>query len=163
MIIRRALLALAALTFVAAACGDDDTSADAVTVEGAWARTSPANASNGAVYLTLRAAQTDALVGASVPPSVAGKVELHETVAAGGDMAGGDMAGGDMAGAMTMRPVSRIELPAGETVSLAPGGLHIMLIDLAQPLTSGSTVELTLNFEQAGSRTVSVPVRDDAP
>jgi hypothetical protein len=61
---------------------------------------------------------------------------------------------------MTMKPVESIELPANTEVVLKPGGLHIMLIDLVEPLKVGSSFELTLRFEKAGTMTVSVPVRE---
>jgi copper(I)-binding protein len=60
---------------------------------------------------------------------------------------------------MTMRQVDAIELPAGTTVMLAPGGLHIMFVDLVQPLAEGTDVDVTLRFEKAGETTMSVPVR----
>jgi copper(I)-binding protein len=175
---------------VLAACGDDDEgeatattaatddagSADGgdaagVEVAGAWSRNSPTMAETGAAYLTITSAADDRLVGAAVDPSVAGTVEIHETVMAEGEMADGDMADGEMShggtdamgGEMTMRPVDGIDLPAGEVVALEPGGLHIMLLDLAAPLEVGQTYELTLTFEQAGEQTVTVEVREDAP
>lgn len=151
-----------------------------------WARTSPMDTTYGAVYLELTSADDDALVGASVPADVAGAVEIHETVAAdssdttmGTDMgteatAGTDTtaaeAGGDTTettaagmGEMTMQPIDSLELPAGDTVVLEPGGYHIMLIDLVAPLETGQEIEVTLTFENAGERTITVPVRDDAP
>lgn len=68
-------------------------------------------------------------------------------------------------GVMRMRPVARIELPAGKAVKLAPGGLHIMLVDLRQPLKPGEKVPLTLTVERPGaasrsSFTVEAEVRD---
>jgi copper(I)-binding protein len=68
-------------------------------------------------------------------------------------------------GVMKMRPLERIELPAGTAVKLAPGGLHIMLIDLKQPLQRGEKVPVTLTVLQldSGSRsalTVRAEVRD---
>jgi hypothetical protein len=68
-------------------------------------------------------------------------------------------------GVMRMRPVARIELPAGKAVRLAPGGLHIMLVDLRQPLKPGDRVPLTLTVQGAdlASRsvlTVEAEVRD---
>ena len=51
---------------------------------------------------------------------------------------------------MTMRPVESIELPAGKTVKLEPGGYHIMLLDLVKPLEVGEKIELTLTFDKAG-------------
>jgi copper(I)-binding protein len=166
----------------ATGCGDDSSStadesttttaaeAAAITVEGQWARTSPANAEHGAAYMMITAAEDDMLTSASVDASVAGKVEIHETVPADGatgmtGATGMSGMGGDHSGmgAMTMRPVDGIELPAGESVELKPGGYHVMLLDLAEPLKAGDTIEVTLTFEKADPMTIKVPVRDDAP
>jgi copper(I)-binding protein len=179
-----ALVTLLALGLLAA-CGDDDEeastdattttattveAAEAIAISGAWARTTPAGTDRSAIYLTITAPADDALVAASVDPSVAGRVELHETVEAEGDMpgstmtvAGGGMGDADMGGQMTMQPVERIELPAGEAVALAPGGLHIMVLDLPEPLVAGATVEVTLTFEVAAPVTLAVTVSDEAP
>jgi copper(I)-binding protein len=185
-----------------AACGDDTDEAagttaaaaatDAaggessagLTVDGAWARTSPMMASAGAAYMTLTSASDDAVVRASVDASIAGTVELHETrmVETDGDM-GGDMTattmegmGGDMTGttmegmdgmdgmgAMEMVEVEKIDLPAGQAVSLEPGGLHVMLLDLVAPLEVGTTIQVTLELESGATQVVDVPVRDEAP
>jgi copper(I)-binding protein len=63
---------------------------------------------------------------------------------------------------MRMRQVSSIDVPAGGTVSLQPGGLHIMLIDLKEPLRQGETFPLTLTFAKAGKVAVDVPVKSPA-
>jgi len=141
------LLALA-LVAVAAACspgGADDTG-DGLTVTGAWARPSMGMGRAGAVYLEITGApnEADALIRAASP--AAETVEIHET-SMGAD------------GSMGMRPVGRIEIPAGGTVTLEPGGLHIMLIDLTGELTAGSTIDLTLTFENAGEIAVTAEVR----
>ena len=87
----------------------------------------------------------DALVSASVAADVAGEVQLHEMAMSGG--------------VMTMREVEGgIRVPAGETVALAPGGLHLMLMDLASPLVAGEARAVTLTFERAGSVTLDFPV-----
>jgi copper(I)-binding protein len=174
---------VAASALVIASCGgDDNSSADTdapagedITISGAWARTSPMSVTVGAVYMDVTATSDDELVGASVDASVAATVEIHETVAA--DMEAGDspmpgeegeeasedtMAGG-MSREMTMRPVSSIALPAGETVMLMPGGYHIMLLDLVTPLEVGQTFDVTLTFANAGTKVVTVEVRDEAP
>lgn len=189
---RRALAlgALAACLVLLAACGDDDgddgdlatevtedtttstTAAPAapeLSVTAAWARTSPMVATNGAAYFTVTNTGTvdDALVAAAVGPEVAGKVELHETVAVDGGMSGnmGDETPTTGAGTamMEMRPVDRIEVPAGGSAELAPGGYHVMLLDLAEPLVVGETFEMTLTFEEAGEQVVMVEIRDAAP
>lgn len=144
---------------------------DGLTIANPWARTSPEDTTYGAVYLQLSSADGDALVGASVPSDVAGTVEIHETVAADGEGSDTTMAmGGESSdttmggmGQMTMQPVDSVDLPAGETVVLEPGGYHIMLIDLVAPLEAGQEIEVTLTFENAGERTITVPVQDDAP
>ena len=66
---------------------------------------------------------------------------------------------------MKMRQVKDIPVPAGGQAKLEPGGLHVMLIDLKQPLKAGDTVPLTLRFDDGGKQLVNVPVRagDGAP
>ena len=68
-----------------------------------------------------------------------------------------------MAPMMEMVPVDRIELPAGATASLQPGGYHVMLLDLVAPLAEGDQLELTLSFELAGEIVVTAVVGDGAP
>ncbi len=166
------IIALAAIGGLAlAACGDDAASGPSVT--GAWARTSPMATDVGAAYFVLESDTDDQLVGASVSSEVAATVEMHETVMAEvamddesmGDESMGDDSEGetDMGGAMTMQQVTEIPIPAGETVTLAPGGLHLMLIGLAEPLEVGASFDLTLDFAEADDVTVSVEVRDEAP
>ena len=64
---------------------------------------------------------------------------------------------------MSMREVGEIALPAGTTVNLEPGGYHIMLLDLARPLSVGDKFDVTLTFETAGEQVVEVEVREEAP
>jgi copper(I)-binding protein len=137
---------LTACAAPAASPAQPETSAGAgLAVEGAWARQSPMEATNGAVYMTLRnsGAAEDRLLGAA--SDVAATVELHETTSSGG--------------MMSMSPVAAIPVPAGGSVDLAPGGYHVMLIDLVRPLEAGQTIPVTLTFEQAGTMTVMAEVR----
>ena len=97
----------------------------------------------------------DELVGASVASTIAASVELHETSMAGGDM--DDM--GDSMGMMTMRQVPSIAVPAEQTVALTPGGLHLMLIELAKPLEAGEVFDLTLSFASGEQLVVPTEVR----
>lgn len=155
--------------------------ADALQITGVWARTSPSMASRGAAYMVIANGTDidDALLSASVDPSIAATVEVHETVKAGGEM-GSDttMGGGEMGsdttmgmgsdttmggGMMQMRPVDRIDIPAGQSVALKPGGYHIMLLDLQAPLETGGKLELTLTFEKAGEVTVTADILETAP
>ena len=111
-------------------------------VDNAWARATPGKSAIGAAYVTIRSPTADKLVAASSP--IAKKAEMH-TMSMEGMV-------------MKMRPVAGIDLPAGQAVTLQPGGLHIMLVDLAKPLKAGQTFPLTLTFEKAGSKTVNVAV-----
>ena len=111
-------------------------------VSNAWARATPGKAENGAAYVTILSPTPDRLLSASSP--AAKKAELHTM---------------EMAGmVMKMRPLAGLDIPAGQPVALKPGGEHIMLIGLQQPLREGQSFTLTLNFEKAGARTVSVAV-----
>ena len=134
----RALAAVfaAGLASGAAAAADVD-------VEAAWARASAGPARNGVAYVTLanRGGPT-ALVGAETP--VAARAELHAHVM-----------DGDIA---RMRQVERVELAAGGRVAFAPGGLHLMLMELDTPLAEGASFPLTLRFADGDTRTVEVAV-----
>jgi len=94
----------------------------------------------------------DELVGVAVPESVAMVAELHEATMVQNDD------GGTMMG---MQQVTSIAVPAGGTVMLEPGGYHVMLMQLAEPLVDGTDFTLTLTFEQAGEITTTVDVRTD--
>ena len=61
---------------------------------------------------------------------------------------------------MQMSPLASIDVPAGGKAELKPGGVHVMLIDLARELKSGEKVTLKLKFEKAGEVTVTADVRE---
>ncbi len=159
-----ALVAGVGLLLSVAACAADPGDDTAIGVADAWARTSPTMSTRGAVYLEISndSGVDDALIAASVDPAVAATVELHETVSTASDGAGMS-SGMDGGGMMEMRPVDRIVVASGDSVSLAPGGFHIMLLDLAEPLEAGTAIDVTLTFEEAGEMEVSASVRDTAP
>lgn len=101
---------------------------------------------NGAVYMTLNndGQSDDALIGAKT--DVAKTVELHETKIDENDV-------------MKMQPVANIPIPAGGSVTLKSGGLHVMLIDMQKELAPGDKINLTLTFEKAEPMTVEAEVR----
>jgi len=150
---RRLILLLTVLGLVAAGCGGGED----ISIDGQWARNSPVSAERGAVYMNITSADGDRLLSASVDSSIAATVEVHETVPAEGE------SGDDGMAMMMMQEVDAIDLPAGETISLKPGGYHIMLIDIARPLEIGQKFNVTLNLEKAGEQVVEVEVREDAP
>lgn len=140
----RMLVAIAgtAMLLAGPACAQD-VKAGTILIEHAWARA--AATANSAAYLTLENAGTepDRLIG--VATVAARSAELHSSSV-------------DAQGVASMRPVQAVELPAGGQAQLAPGGLHIMLMGLTQPLEVGQHFPLSLTFEKAGSVTVEVAV-----
>jgi copper(I)-binding protein len=186
---RRSLVAAFAATCLLAACGSNQQSIDttaspaaaSIDVSSVWARTSPMVAEAGAVYLVIdnSGGLDDVLIAAHVDASIAKTAELHETAAVdastttvSGGMttsatAAAAMPSGTMPAAaetmMEMRPVDRIVVPAQGSVALAPGGYHIMMKGLVEPLTVGSVLNLTLTFEVSGDQVVIATVRDTAP
>ena len=130
------VVTMAALSATPALAGD-------VTIEKPWARASAGMAKAGAAFMTLRnEGATDRLVAASAP--VAKVAELHTHIKEGH--------------VMRMRKVEAIEVTGGAVTSLAPGGLHVMLMGLHGPLQEGTSFPLTLTFERAGQMTVDVMV-----
>jgi hypothetical protein len=114
-----------------------------VAVSDAWVRgTVPGQKATGA-FMSLKSPTDAALVSASSP--VAGIVEIHEMSLE--------------AGVMKMRAVPKLALPAGKAVDLKPGGYHVMLMDLKQPLKEGDTVPVTLAFTDKDGKQVTQEVK----
>ncbi len=125
---------------------DQDVRAGDLVISHAWTRATPGGAKVGGGYLTIenKGAAADRLVSGETP--VAGRLEIHE------------MSMSD--GVMKMRAIDGgLALAPGQTVKLAPGGYHLMLIDLKAPFKAGDKVPVTLNFEKAGPVAVSLSVQ----
>jgi copper(I)-binding protein len=120
-----------------------------IEITAPYVRAVPPGQPNSAAFMTLtNSGDVDgALVAAA--SSAAEVVELHTHAM--------------VDGMMRMRRIERIDLPAADTVELAPGGLHIMLIGLVAPLVIDETVEIRLNFDDGSERLVSAPVRAIQP
>jgi copper(I)-binding protein len=118
--------------------------APSIKVADAYARAMPPGARTAGAYVTIenRGSEPDRLLSAR--STRAGAVELHRMSEEGG--------------VMRMRPVDGIPVGPGQTVKLAPGGLHLMLIDPKPPLKEGEHIPLTLRFERAGDVGVDVTV-----
>lgn len=119
--------------------------AEPPAVADAWARATPPGATTAAIYANLMSVgRDDALVGAET--SAARTVEFHASVTTNG--------------MHHMHELDSIPLAAGALVALSPGGLHIMLVDIAAPLRPGVPVPLTLRFASGTQVALAVPVRD---
>lgn len=145
-------LALAAASLVLSVAQAAKPAPRQVLVADAWVRATVPGQSGTGGFMTLTAREAGlSLSGFS--SSVAETAELHE-MALDGDV-------------MRMRPVDGLPLPLGQKVALKPGGHHLMLIGLKQPLKAGSTVPLVLRFQAPNGKLleqkVVVPVRAAAP
>ncbi len=111
-------------------------------IRNAWTRDTVGGTANAAVAMTISSPVSDRLIGASSP--AARRTDLMT------------MVGGSSA--MGMKYLNGIDIPAGQPVSLNPGGLHVWLADLHHPLKAGTSFPLVLKFQQAGERRVTVAV-----
>jgi copper(I)-binding protein len=138
-----------AMTLLAAAllCGTAtavDYQVKLLRVSNPFARATPPGAKVAGAFMSIEnhGKEADRHVSASSP--VAGRVEIHEMAMDGG--------------IMTMRAVKGIDLKPGATVELRPGGYHVMLEDLKQPLKDGEQIPLVLTFEKGGVVEVKIDV-----
>jgi copper(I)-binding protein len=119
-----------------------------VVVTQPWVRGTVAAQKATGAFMEVTSKGGAAIVAATSP--VAGVVEIHEMSMAGD--------------VMKMRAIARLDLPAGKAVQLKPGGYHIMLMDLKQPLKAGETVPITLRLEgkdkAASTMEIKAEVRD---
>ncbi|MEA2863035.1 MAG: periplasmic copper chaperone [Bradyrhizobium sp.] len=142
-----AIVGVTALSYLLVApARAEEVKAGDLLISQAWSRATPGGAKIGGGYLTIenKGSTPDRLTGGSA--DVAGRVELHEM--------------GTTDGVMKMRPLDKgLTIEPGKTVKLAPGGHHLMLVDLKTPLKQGEQVPVTLDFEKAGKAKVTLDVQ----
>jgi copper(I)-binding protein len=149
--IKRLLLMSIAIACVlssvaAAPARAEEVRAGDLVITQAWSRATPGGAKVGGGYLTIenKGSAPDRLIGGSA--DVAGTVQIHEMAVNNG--------------VMTMRPLDNgLTIEPGKTVKLAPGGFHLMLLDLKNPLKQGDKLPVTLEFEKAGKVKLSLDVQ----
>ena len=145
MFVRSRVLALLALLLMASPAWAHDYKLGALEIGHPWARATPPTAPTGGGYLSVKNTGTepDRLVSASSP--AAGAVQVHDM-----KMDGNVMRMRELDGPLEIKP--------GETVTLATGGMHLMMMGLKEPLKQGERVPLTLVFEKAGKIDVELAV-----
>lgn len=146
LIARGAAYAALLASLFAAPVQAQEVKAGDLVISQAWSRATPGGAKIAGGYLTIdnKGSAPDRLV--SVAGDVAGKVEIHEMAMNNG--------------VMTMRPLDKgLPIEPGKTVKLAPGGYHLMLMDLKKPLKQGDKVPVTLKFEKAGEVKLALDVQ----
>lgn len=136
---------LAALLGAAVAVNAHEFKAGKLEIHHPWARAMPVAGGTGAVYFKINNAgdQADTLLSAS-NPALAEKIEIHSH--------------SNDNGVMRMRQVENVAVPAKGSVLFAPGGYHLMLINLKKPLVQGEKLPLTLKFAKAGQVKVEIKV-----
>ncbi len=115
----------------------DEIKAGDLVITQAWSRATPGGATIAGGYLTIenKGRVADRLIGGSA--DVSEKVQVHQMAMSGG--------------VMTMRQLDKgLTIEPGKTVKLAPGGYHLMMLDIKSPLRQGDKVPVTLEFEKAG-------------
>jgi copper(I)-binding protein len=142
------ILALAAVaaTLLPVSARADDIKAGDLIISQAWSRATPGGAKVAGGYLTIenKGSAPDRLVGGTA--DIAGKVEVHEMSMNNG--------------VMTMRHLEKgLPIEPGKTVKLAPGGNHLMIMELKSPFKQGDKVPVTLEFEKAGKVSLSLDVQ----
>ncbi len=131
-----ALLALSASSVSVVSAADLD-------IKSPWVRGTVAGQKATGAFMELTSASGIAIVGASSP--VANVTEIHEMKMDGG--------------VMKMRAIPRLDVAAGKPVSLAPGGYHVMLMDLKQQLKKGDVVPLTLQIENKDKKVETIEIK----
>jgi copper(I)-binding protein len=118
-----------------------------LAIMNAWSRSTPPGVTVGVTYFTLKndTGKSDRLLKITTP--VAAKVQVHRTEI--------------QDGMARMREVAVLHVDAGQSLEFKPGGMHLMLMGLKQPLVEGEAFELDLLFEVAGPRKLKVAVRRD--
>lgn len=110
-----------------------------------WARATPKGADNGAGYMSITNKGTAPDRVSCVSDDASKECQIHSMTMEGG--------------VMKMRPVEGgLEIKPGETVTLKPGGYHVMFVDLSHPLEQGKSVEVELKFEKAGTVKMEYPI-----
>lgn len=134
-------LAILIISLVSGACLADQ---HGLSVDSAFVRDMPPGRTVTAAFFQLTNEQSTDCRLVRIASPIAGRAEIHNHH--------------HEDGMMKMRPVASVNVPAGETVSFEPGGLHIMLFDV-QPLTDHTNVALTLHFDVCGSLRIDAQVR----
>jgi periplasmic copper chaperone A len=144
----RAIAALFALTFpqfLANHFYASDYKVGSIEISQPWARATPKGASSGAAYMTVSNSGTAPQRLSCVSSNAAAECQIHEMTMDGG--------------VMKMRPVQGgLEVKPGETVTLKPGGFHVMLVGLKQPLQAGQSLGATFKVEGGDTVQVMFPI-----
>lgn len=119
--------------------------ADTIQAQSAWTRATPPGAANSASYVQLHNAGDEMRSVIAAHSSVADEIQLHTVLSENG--------------LMKMRQVPFIEIPAGGMTELKPGGFHIMMLGIKQPLKEGESVQIELEFANGDKLNFESPIQ----
>ena len=136
----------AAIALLLALSGTAFAASDDVIVEDAWSRASIGTSRPGVAYMTIRNAGETPVTLIGLTSSIAMKAEVHRTAT-------------NEQGISSMEPAGDLTIAPGTILTLAPGGLHAMLMNLQAPINKGDRFKLTLQFAEGGEVTVEVVAR----
>lgn len=120
-----------------------------VSAQHAWARATAQSVTSTAIYVTLKNEGATPLVVSGISSSIASDLQMHD-MKMEGDV-------------MKMRPMPNFTFAPGVTAEFAPGGMHIMVEGLKQPLKAGSAFPVTITFASGETASFDVTVKDSAP
>lgn len=143
--VRNCLIGILSSVFVFGGSVFADSMAERILVNDPYVRAVPPVVKTSAAFMQLQSSLEREVFLTGATTNAAGAVELHMHTMDDG--------------VMRMRQIPHIHLPPGKTVSLEPGGLHIMLFDLKNPLKAGDRIPLVLNFEDGSTKEISAVVR----
>ena len=145
VLVTSAIAATIALSCISSGAIATDFDVGTIHITQPWARATPKGASSGAAYMTITNNGTAPDRVSCVSSDLSAHCQIHTISMENG--------------VMKMRPVEGgLEIKPGETVTLKPGGIHVMLTDLKQPLAPSKMVGATLQFEKAGTVKVEFPI-----
>jgi periplasmic copper chaperone A len=137
--------AIATLALATAPAHAADYDVGSIHISQPWARATPKGASSGADYMTITNSGSDVDRVNCVSSDASAQCQMHTMTMEDG--------------VMKMRPVEGgLEIKPGETVTLKPGGYHVMLLNLSHPLEQGNTLKVTLKFDKAGTVDIESPI-----
>lgn len=140
---------LSTLTLLFATAADADGAADKISINDPYVRAVPPVVKTTAAFMQIQNSDTVERFVVDADTPAAGAVELHMHI--------------HDDGVMRMRRIVHIHLPPNETVSLQPGGLHVMLFDLKAPLAPGDEIPITLTFDDGSTKKISAVARTVQP
>ena len=141
----RSTLFILATAVVVVACGAEQTP----TLRDAWVRAVPPERAMTAAYLSIDNPTDTAIVVTGARTSGFARTEMHTTI--------------EEDGVSRMRALATVEVAAGTTTTMAPGGMHLMLMGAEAPIVEGETVAIELDTEAHGVLTINATIMSRAP